>query len=104
MDDLEKIIAIDIDGTLCTISENYEECKLLDNAKESIDYIRSKGYKVFLHTGRHILNSEVTIKWLKQNDINYDHIVFGKPPAKYYIDDKGISFDSWVNVLKNIDL
>jgi hydroxymethylpyrimidine pyrophosphatase-like HAD family hydrolase len=47
MDDLEKIIAVDIDGTLCTISDNYEECKLLDNAKESIDYIRSKGYKVF---------------------------------------------------------
>ena len=59
---------------------------------------------MFLYTGRHILNSEVTIKWLKQNDINYDHIVFGKPPAKYYIDDKGISFDSWENVLKNIDL
>jgi len=104
MDDLEKIIAIDIDGTICSVNENYEDCKIINRAKESIDLIRSKGYKVFLHTGRHILNSEVTIKWLKKNQINYDHIVFGKPPAKYYIDDKSIKFDSWDNVLNSIEL
>ena len=69
-----------------------------------IDEIRSKDYLIHIHTGRHILNSSLTINWLKENKIIYDHIVFGKPPAKYYIDDKGIEFDNWSSVLKKINL
>ena len=103
-ENLEKIIAIDMDGTICTINDKYQDCELLEGARESINYIKKKGYKVYIHTGRHILNAEITIKWLTDNNINYDHIVFGKPPAKYYIDDKAVKFDNWKNVLKTIDL
>jgi len=104
IDNLEKIIAIDMDGTICSINDKYQDCELLEGARESINHIKKKGYKVYIHTGRHILNAEITIKWLIDNKIEYDHIVFGKPPAKYYIDDKAIKFDNWKNVLKTIDL
>lgn len=104
MNDLEKIIVIDMDGTICSIDDDYSKCVLLEGAKEAIDKIRSKDFLIHIHTGRHILNSSLTINWLNENNIIYDHIVFGKPPAKYYIDDKGIEFDNWSSVLKKINL
>ena len=104
IDNLEKIIAIDMDGTICSINEKYQDCELLEGARESINHIKKKGYKVYIHTGRHILNAQITIEWLINNNIEYDHIVFGKPPAKYYIDDKAIRFDNWKNVLNKIEL
>lgn len=100
----EKVIVIDIDGTLCTIEKDYAKCKLLDGAQEALKRIRERGYKIYLHTGRHINSYDVTKKWLDENHVIYDLLVFGKPPAKYYIDDKGIQFSSWAKVLEQIEL
>ena len=75
----------------------YLEFTLLLNSLE-------KGYKIYLHTGRHINNFDVTINWLKKNKIDYDHIVFGKPVAKYYIDDRGINFTNWERCNKKMKL
>lgn len=100
----EKIIAIDIDGTICSIDEDYSKCNLLPGCLEALDYIRSKGYLIFLHTGRHINNFEVTVNWLTKNGVIYDNIVFGKPPAKYYIDDRSVLFTNWEQIIKEMIL
>ena len=100
----DKIIAIDIDGTICTIEEDYTKCKLLKGCLEAIKLIRGKGFQIYLHTGRHINNFDLTISWLKENGVEYDHIIFGKPPAKYYIDDRAIEFTSWNKVMKRLKL
>ena len=39
-ENLEKIIAIDMDGTICTINDKYQDCELLEGARESINYIK----------------------------------------------------------------
>lgn len=100
----DNILAIDIDGTICTIDQDYTKCKLMPGCKNAIKIFRKKGYKIYLYTGRHINHAELTFKWLKKNKVFFDHIIFGKPPAKYYIDDRSLTFKSWKNVLKIIKL
>lgn len=100
----DKIIAIDIDGTICSVEEDYSKCILMPGCLEALNHIRDQGYLIFLHTGRHINNFEITVNWLKENNVIYDNIVFGKPPAKYYIDDRAIFFTDWDNIIKNIQL
>lgn len=100
----DKIIAIDIDGTICSVEEDYSKCILMPGCLEALTHIRNQGYLIFLHTGRHINNFEITVSWLKENNVIYDNIVFGKPPAKYYIDDRAIFFTNWDNIIKNIQL
>lgn len=52
-----------------------------DNSREVIDYLRSKGYKIYLITlrkdnyGHNI--EENTLNYLQKNHINYDKIIFG---------------------------
>jgi len=94
----DNIIAIDIDGTICTIEDDYAKCRLLPGCLEAMDLIRSRGFHIYLYTGRHLDKYELTINWLKENGVIYDHIIFGKPPAKYYIDDKAIEFKSWEKI------
>jgi len=100
----DNVIVVDIDGTICTIEQDYSMCKLMPGCLEALKLLRDKGYKIYLQTGRHINHLEITLKWLKDNSVLYDHIVFGKPPAKYYIDDRAISFVSWDILIKNIVL
>ena len=100
----DKIIVVDIDGTICTENEDYSKCEIMPGCLTALQFIRDNGYKIYLHTGRHINHFDVTRKWLMENKVFYDHIVFGKPPAKYYIDDRAIFFTSWDKVIKKIIL
>jgi ribonucleotide monophosphatase NagD (HAD superfamily) len=100
----DKVISIDIDGTICTIEPDYSQCRLIPGAIEAIRKIKQSGYTIFLYTGRHINHFGVTTKWLIENGVPYDHIVFGKPPARYYIDDRAIQFRNWEEVLERIQL
>ncbi|MDX2301300.1 MAG: hypothetical protein NW226_00815 [Microscillaceae bacterium] len=100
----DKIIALDIDGTVCTIEADYSQCKLMEGCLEGILKFKEAGYLIYLHTGRHINHFETTTRWLKEHKVPYDHIVFGKPVAKYYIDDRGIRFSSWEQLFKDIEL
>ncbi len=99
-----EAIVIDIDDTLTNKAPfgwDYSYCSLQKGAKEALDEI-IKEYLVILHTGRHIDNLSVTLRWLKVNKIKYDHIQFGKPPAILYIDDKGMEHKSWESTLKKM--
>ena len=98
----DQILAVDLDGTVCTINEDYALCELIPGASAALHRLQEQGYRIFLHTGRHINQYEVTINWLKDHKVPYDHIIFGKPPAKYYIDDRAIHFTSWEDVLEKV--
>lgn len=56
-------------------------CKLKDNVKEVIDYLRDKGHKILLITSRSNYYSDkvydATIEYLKRNNIYYDDLLFG---------------------------
>jgi len=103
----KEIICIDIDGVIAgiglTFLTGYEYCPEMLGAKKAIDKIRKK-YLVYLHTGRHIDHAMATIAWLKEHKIKYDHIQFGKPFAKVYIDDKGMRFESWKQIMTELKI
>lgn len=98
----DHVIAVDLDGTVCTINEDYSRCELIPGTLEGLKRLKEKGFRIYICTGRHINQYEPTIAWLVAHKVPYDHIIFGKPPAKYYIDDRAIPFTSWDDVLEKI--
>lgn len=98
-------IGIDLDGTFST--DRYESggvlrCKLMPGAKETVEKMRAAGHEVIFFTHRSDDLKQETIKWLKDNRIQYDGIIFGKPHFNLYIGNESERFTSWdkVEVIK----
>ena len=99
-----RTLCVDIDYTLC-VSEagDYANAEPIPGAKEALDRLRGDGWVIVLHTGRHFNNWQVTVDWLAAHGFEYDQIVFGKPPGRYYIDDRAIPFDNnWDAILERL--
>lgn len=104
-------LCIDIDGTICSLRqpyENYKDVIPLEGAAEKIKDLKGKGYYIILCTARHMKTCESNIgkvvaregltllDWLNKYNFLYDEIWFGKPYADVYIDDRALKFDgSW---------
>ena len=103
-------IVFDVDDTI-SVHENRDYA----NAKPKKDVIRKLnymhdvlGYEIVLHTSRGMLSCDGNIeiaesknrctleKWLKENDVHYDEIIFGKPFADLYVDDRCINLDDFM--------
>ncbi|MCF7809347.1 hypothetical protein K9N50_00010 [bacterium] len=96
-------ISVDIDGTLCYLTDNYSEAAPIPGAAENLKKLREEGWTIILFTARHFNQWQITVDWLKKHDFEYDQIVFGKPPTRYYIDDRAILFDNnWDEIGKNL--
>jgi hypothetical protein len=91
------VIALDFDGTI----RSWDTNKPLEGAKDSINILRERGWKIIIHS----CNSKDFIEdWLRNNDIRYDDIWTkeGKPVASVYLDDCGLKFTSWDQALKDL--
>lgn len=106
-------IAIDLDGTICSIKqpqESYAELRPLPGAAERIRSLREMGHYVIILTARNMATydsnlgkvlkniGKITLDWLEKYGIEYDEIYFGKPNAEVYLDDRAMRFESWENV------
>ena len=97
-----KIVCFDLDGVVTEIDsvpvnaeEYYSEVLLKEGAKRFLDDIKEKGWFVVLFTARLSYTEEITRNWLKKHQIPYDVIIFNKPFARYYVDDRAVEFKSW---------
>ena len=104
----EKSIVIDIDGTLCPIKKNgesYADLECYRDMRDALRAYREQGFYIILMTSRNMRTFDgnlglilantapVLLEWLKQHDVPYDEIHFGKPwPGKggFYVDDRAI--------------
>ena len=98
-----KTYCFDIDGTICSISvEDYSLASPFQNRIKQINTLHKEGNKIIFHTARGFLtgedHSELTINQLKSWGVNYHEIVFGKPAADYYIDDKSKDIFEWFSI------
>ncbi len=112
----DKVLVIDIDGTICNIKktdQSYLELKPRHDMVEKIKAYKENGYYLIFHTSRNMktyqgnigkLNAN-TLKdlfsWMDQHNIPYDEIHVGKPwPGKtgFYIDDRAIRPNEFLNL------
>lgn len=103
-------IVFDVDDT---ISHNpnklpYSECVPDMVAIEKINQLkRELDCEIILHTSRGMIscsgnigriikkNREVLVNWLKKYNVSYDELIFGKPIADLYVDDKAMHVDDF---------
>ena len=110
----KKIIAVDFDGVIHKNSKGFHNGEiyddLIDNTIEGLEFLSEKYdlviYSCKANPSRPLVNGktgkELILNWLIEKKIDhfFKKIYFEKPNAKYYIDDKGISFKSWNEIMK----
>ena len=91
-----SIVAIDLDGTLCS-GECFtkEECIKAKPIQEIINVINTKLYRdggcfIIINTARRENLRNATEFWLKKYGVRYHILNCGKLWAQYYIDDRNI--------------
>ena len=99
---------IDIDDTIA-----FHETREVENAAadlrviNKINELYDKGWRIILFTARgdrscntleeKIAKYEtVTKNWLEANGVKYTELLFGKPNADYYVDDKNMSIEDFL--------
>lgn len=86
---------IDIDGTICTQECNYGEAKPFDKIVKRINMLYDEGHIIWLFTARgtdtSIDWSELTVSQLADWGLKYHRLLFGKPSADKYVDDKAVN-------------
>ena len=114
----KNTIAIDFDGVIHKNSKGFHDGTIYDepieDVKKGLEYL-SRSYKLVIYTCKAnpkwpLINGKTGVEliydWLvKYNLADYvEKIVYDKPNALYYIDDKAIRFINWeliMGVFKN---
>jgi len=98
-----QTVAIDFDGVIHAYTKGWCGGEIYDEpvpgAREAIAKLRARGYIVIVHTA-YSRPPQVVMDWLRQQAIVVDAVSNIKPPAIAYIDDRGIRFTNWQDILK----
>jgi capsule biosynthesis phosphatase len=99
-------ICFDIDNTLVTYPttpNDYSTVKPINKMINLVNFLKAQGHYIILHTARRMKTHDnnvgkvikdvavVTIDTLNKFGIPYDELIFGKPLADIYIDDRSIN-------------
>ena len=110
-----KKICFDIDNVICHTNKKneYLKSKPIKKNIKLVNQVFDKGYYVILYTARYMsrCNGNVlkvkkkikplTLRQLKNWNVKYHKIYFGKPSFDLFIDDKSLSFSKdWPKLLK----
>ena len=92
-------IVCDIDGVIAekTISNNYSESSPIESNIEVLRLLHQQGHNIVLHTARGSATGlhweELTRRQMMDWGVPFDELLFGKPNADVYIDDKLADLD-----------
>lgn len=111
---MDKIYCIDLDDTICFPNHEFTETfdkyvkarpnftvinKINQLYDENNEIIIFTARRMLTHNGdiEKILNDveEITKNWLNQYNVKYHKLIFGKPYADYYVDDKAIELKNF---------
>jgi quercetin dioxygenase-like cupin family protein len=90
---------IDLDNTICyTENSDYNNSKPIIERIGYVNDLKSQGNEITIWTARGattgIDHRELTLKQLKEWNVNYDNLLMGKPNYDVYIDDKSFNVDT----------
>lgn len=85
--DVKKLVLIDIDGVVCEDKGCYSKRKVKWDNLEKIFKLMKK-YRIKFWTARPKRVARATKIWLKNLGLEKIKVIFGKPRAYAYIDDK----------------
>lgn len=113
---MRKIYCIDLDDTICFPNHDFKDAfNKYYKAAPNVDVIKKinelydSGNKIIIFTARRMLTfdgdlkkikkdvEKITIDWLSQNSVKYSELLFGKPYADYYVDDKATTLNTFLN-------
>lgn len=104
-------VVIDLDGTICTqeMPGEYHLAKPVNQVIMTLQALKDKhGAYIIIYTARGMktfrgsLNKIIerydleTRRWLEENKVPFDELVFGKPSGDVYIDDKALNVKEWL--------
>lgn len=96
----------DLDNTLVTFPAtpgDYTTCRPIEDKVRFVRRLHGEGHTIIIHTARRMKTHKsnagavvqdiglLTLQQLKEFDIPYDEIYFGKPHADFYVDDRGVN-------------
>lgn len=105
-----KRVCFDLDDTICF--PNHEESSAIYKYAwatpnwpviQRMQEIDKAGIHIIIYTARRMLThkgnvelirlevEQLTVNWLKRHKVPYDELIFGKPYADVYIDDKALN-------------
>ncbi|OGT42150.1 MAG: hypothetical protein A3F13_04955 [Gammaproteobacteria bacterium RIFCSPHIGHO2_12_FULL_40_19] len=98
---MKKTYCFDIDGVVCSNTEGEYQNAIPDNSVIlKINKLYHEGHKIILFTARGSVTGidwkEITKKQMHDWQVNYHELLFGKPFADIYIDDKAINSLDWI--------
>lgn len=107
MSDYQKTIAIDFDGVIHAYSEGWKDGSIYDGpvpySIHSMKKLMARGYKLVIFTCRAETEegTNSVYKWLckYEIDVSLIEVTDKKPKAIAYIDDRGIRFTNWHDIL-----
>lgn len=114
------IIVVDLDGTICLPQLEYPDterryglAKPIESVILALRRYKERGDTIIIHTARRMLThhgdlgkiladvQETTARWLVENNVPYDQLIFGKPYGDLYIDDKCCSPEDFVRKVQD---
>lgn len=105
--DGKKKYVIDIDNTICSQESDYSKANPYIHRIEYINKLYDDGHIICLFTARGYETGidweEITKGQLELWGVKYHELIFGKPSADFYIDDKAINACELDNINKKYD-
>jgi branched-subunit amino acid aminotransferase/4-amino-4-deoxychorismate lyase len=97
---MPKTLCFDLDGTLCTNTfGDYESAEPFEWAIARVNALARDGNRILIVTARGFVTkrdwSDQTRAQLERWGVEYDELVFGKPSADVYVDDRAVHCDAW---------
>jgi len=105
------VICVDVDDTICsTVNRDYANSEPIMPIVEKLRQAKAAGYQVVLYTARgqgrsdgqwETVADEVlgeVVAFCERHAVPYDRIVLGKPWAKWYVDDKAIRPNEFLDI------